>query len=302
MGAASVIGLAGCTGRANPSRQAEGGSTGTPTEPSVSTSEVFGSYSFEEGDLLIDLNSAVDSVVLLKNGETVHRAFIEPGESIARMTVVDPSRAMFWDGPYSLGAVVDGEMVESTNIDAQPNVEIIDATLLANSSHREVIHSETKLGIAPLTGEMISTSYAYPILTIKNAGNAPTWVYDLKLSKFPDEYQKSAPPREEAFLARTAFPRDPVILDPNESGVYTSSSIGLTFNRDPELVSKEYPWPREVLAGDYCLNSLQFVIEVVTPTIVRNRSFELDIVDSRAEITPSTLEYVCEGGTIIDGF
>ncbi len=168
--AAGVAGLAGCSG---------GGTAGTRTP----SNPVFEATSISGSDLVVTLQEGhdVDKVNLITpDGSAFRSSTVAAGATTAQFSLFQHRvRSHYTPGEHTLVAIVEGEEFASVSLELVPKIEIID--------------------VEPYTGGRETLSNRGNLLvTAKNTGTGPTWIYFLGYEDAPNSSASIFPSTEYA--------------------------------------------------------------------------------------------------------
>lgn len=228
LGALSASGLAGLAGCSNTPT----GSTSTATTPEPG--QPIQETSFEGEYLVVRLadDHEVSRVNLIDpNGELFTQATVAQGETTVRLQILDmgnygTNAEHYPPGDYEIVSVAE-ESTSKFSLSLEPKLELID---VAQFSEPEGPGDHGKLTI-----------------TLKNSGNAPSWVYDVAYQGSPNYVANRAlqDDRGHLLLSRFEKPADAIIY-PGETGSFIGTSVPLLFRERGQCTERDFQFQIEV--------------------------------------------------------
>lgn len=158
-GTVLLSGIAGCSDTNIPSGEEESKS---PAEDSV-----FEEVGFSGADLVVTLaeDHDVDNLNLIApDGSTVEQKTVTRGSTTVEMQILFKTGRTYSAGEYDLIAVI-GESSESMTLELRPDIQVVD--------------------LEPEFDENDGYSSGRLLVTLKNVGTGPTWIYNIGFKNAP---------------------------------------------------------------------------------------------------------------------
>lgn len=188
----------------------------------VARNSTFEETWFDGADLVVRLreNTDVSTVNLVgPDGQLFTSANVATGVTTVRLSLFDMlSGRHYSPGKHTLVGVRDDEEVASATLDLRPELEIV--------------------GVEPYTGGRdVPLNRGNLVVTVKNVGTGPTWIYYIGYEGAPYELANEIPPFEETKYQPEVYLPYPEtaegrILSPNESADFRGRFPPLVLSRD----------------------------------------------------------------------